>query len=907
MSKFIWIVLLLMPGSIQAEGFVQAINFDRRESIELATSDDPVLAEKFFDKLLNDPELEKQPLAFVRVVYGLTLILPNYAARPGFLDKLQKAQIMADKLNLQHESIIISFFAQGMTNSDNLQFALIADNKEREQKFKTLMQIASEKKASTAGAFLRLEYASYLRDTGRDTESVSILVEATNLLETDDNDWLKMKLKSSLAQSFSFQGQPNKTKELFAEVDSYCQKVPLDDFCLTNLYNSGKIYVLDDAPDSLKKSESYFERALVLSLRSKNELMEATIRNGLIVLNHKRANFTLAEENGLKAARLFAKLNDPIWEADSYKLLARMYISWQKPAQALEASARSRKLFPKDFSRDLMELDEISYLANKASNQWRESLIALERHVATYKAISSETQDKIYAKTKVNMGLQFEEERNASLTAVNQLQQQQLKDADRLKKLLLLLTCSCAVIAASLLYSLRQARLIRKQKIVMQRILDNIDEGLVTLNSDLKIERLHSTYLSRVFADDSQVSGQSLVQLLRSKGGVNQEQASIIEECLRAAIGEGEFQWEINSGLLPHEVSLSLGGSARVFSIHWQPLYRPDQTCEKILVSLRDISAQKNWERRAKDEETKSLQALQRLQNLAGTKPRRIAELLERLQNCIESLSSNSTDAQNRKKIFQDLHTTKGVARALGFKDISETIHEMENHFTNVHDPQPELYRQSKTQLESLWMSYHQLNQDIFNTSSQNKAPTQNLFEIISAIVPDLAERLRSSGLKLGRVTVEDEVFPWTQDNLSIAQEAVIHGLNNAIDHGYLRPLKHGHKFDHVNLHVKTERVEDGFKILIMDEGAGVDTEELQRKAEQLQFTPEPGGSYIDVVFCSGVTTAQDLSLTSGRGIGLSAVHQRVRDLGGRTRLLPKDKGTILEVFLPTVPEHNAA
>jgi two-component system chemotaxis sensor kinase CheA len=56
----------------------------------------------------------------------------------------------------------------------------------------------------------------------------------------------------------------------------------------------------------------------------------------------------------------------------------------------------------------------------------------------------------------------------------------------------------------------------------------------------------------------------------------------------------------------------------------------------------------------------------------------------------------------------------------------------------------------------------------------------------------------------------------------------------------------------------------------------------------------------VRAIFVSGLTTKREVSTVSGRGIGLSAVHQQVRDLGGHIAVITSPgQGTCFRFVFP--------
>jgi two-component system chemotaxis sensor kinase CheA len=93
----------------------------------------------------------------------------------------------------------------------------------------------------------------------------------------------------------------------------------------------------------------------------------------------------------------------------------------------------------------------------------------------------------------------------------------------------------------------------------------------------------------------------------------------------------------------------------------------------------------------------------------------------------------------------------------------------------------------------------------------------------------------------------------------------------------------------------------DGLVINVADDGRGLDPDKLRAKAIEKGLIDEDfGGEPRDLIFLPGFSTAETISETSGRGVGLDAVKDIVETAGGTIKVTSeKGLGTTFEVFLP--------
>jgi len=135
--------------------------------------------------------------------------------------------------------------------------------------------------------------------------------------------------------------------------------------------------------------------------------------------------------------------------------------------------------------------------------------------------------------------------------------------------------------------------------------------------------------------------------------------------------------------------------------------------------------------------------------------------------------------------------------------------------------------------------------------------------------------RIEGSDLELDRAIVERLDDPLT------------HLIRNAADHGI-------GESGVITIQAHIER--DYAVVSVSDNGRGIDWRAIAKKA---QISLDDQAALKKVMF-SGVSTATEVSLISGRGVGLDAVKQSVSEMGGTIDVITApDKGTTFTLRLP--------
>lgn len=168
-------------------------------------------------------------------------------------------------------------------------------------------------------------------------------------------------------------------------------------------------------------------------------------------------------------------------------------------------------------------------------------------------------------------------------------------------------------------------------------------------------------------------------------------------------------------------------------------------------------------------------------------------------------------------------------------------------------------------------------------------ARVETLFAALPRMVRDVSAELgKQVQLEIdgGDVELDREMIEMIRDPLThIVRNAIDHGIEDA--EGRVRagkPLAG-------RLHVSARQAGNQILIEVIDDGRGIDGEQLAEKAVMLGLLPAEKAAAlsldrkIDLIFEPGLTTARHVTAISGRGVGMDVVRANVEKIGGLIEL----------------------
>jgi two-component system chemotaxis sensor kinase CheA len=442
----------------------------------------------------------------------------------------------------------------------------------------------------------------------------------------------------------------------------------------------------------------------------------------------------------------------------------------------------------------------------------------------------------------------------------------------------------------------------------MRLVLDNVDQGFVTLSMDGVMASERSAVVDRWFGTGP---GTTFWHYLFATSP-------------DFALGF-ELGWDqLVADILPYEVALEqlpsrLNANGSSFSLRYIPLVK-DERLEGVLVVVADITDRLQRER----EEAELTEMMEAFRRLMLDRNGFLAFSNEAASMVKLVCSPNAVDSHGLRST---LHTLKGNAAQMGLRVVAHLCHKLEDELATGDG------MKSQDLLAARWQALtehvRQLIGDadrqtlevsatdyatMVNTLSR-AGQTAALAELLTwrlepATRPlgRLAEQARVLAKRLGKgevdvdvqagsVRLDAEVYgPFFSDLVHIVRNAVDHGIESPEE----RTLRGKSPVGKMTFKVQTRENRVVFEI--SDDGRGIDWSVIAELGASLGLPSRTPAERLAILCRQGVTTRNDISETSGRGVGMSAIKQRIDAMRGRLEVDSSKVGTKWTVVLPWSP-----
>jgi len=182
--------------------------------------------------------------------------------------------------------------------------------------------------------------------------------------------------------------------------------------------------------------------------------------------------------------------------------------------------------------------------------------------------------------------------------------------------------------------------------------------------------------------------------------------------------------------------------------------------------------------------------------------------------------------------------------------------------------------------------------------------PLQKVVGKLPRLVRDLARDLDKEVV----FEIEGDDIELDRTILTEMGDPLMHILRNAVDHGIEPPEEReaAGKPRQGQIRLEATRERDHVDIAVQDDGAGLDPDRIRAKAveEGVRSASEveamEDSAVYDLTFHPGFSTAEEVTDTSGRGVGMDVVHDTVTQLDGSVSVdSSPGEGTAVNLRLP--------
>lgn len=472
-----------------------------------------------------------------------------------------------------------------------------------------------------------------------------------------------------------------------------------------------------------------------------------------------------------------------------------------------------------------------------------------------------------------------------------------------------------------------------KQTREIKTILNTIQQGIfIVRDENLRIGKTHSYYLQSL-CGQLDIHSATLDTILLDRSSLDEDSKARIKSTLFASIKAEPIVFQVNRDNLPWEIKYkSPEGHEKVLELEWTPIADKDGLIWQILVSARDVTELRKYQSKSIEKDQESRIIIEIAQIPEVTFSRFIKIIRAYVDESISTLKTlKAWDQEVIRKIFINIHTVKGLARSIGLHSLSNVSHQVEQELHQQQDGShwnsTQIILDSEIMLASVDEYQHIAENKLGWNLSEHiiKIPAKKLEHITKSLLSLRIESVQAQHLTLLDEVCEEllktsfqsmsqliqEAFSGvkaiardlekrppileilgsdiylTSEGLILCHSILTHLLRNSIDHGIEKPEERirKHKSEIGLIRVELRVNHNNLIIHYQDDGRGLDLKKIKQRAQAMNLwdaTRHYSNQEIArFILSSGLSTKDQVSDISGRGLGMDAVQTLLSEAGG--------------------------
>lgn len=720
----------------------------------------------------------------------------------------------------------------------------------------------------------KMRYAQHLETIGELQEGLRLAKETYEDMQgaADITDLTKLVNLMDIADFFNKTGELERAKTIWDIAYRELKQSKLRNLTLVQMNILGHQYFRQHTPEGYEKAANFYQQALKAAEELHDQTQMAYVYISLSRLAWKQKTHQSGIQFADRSLAVLEREGDNAWIGEAYLQKSRNQLGLGLYQDALDSVLKAQKNYDPNNLFDQRYVEQIKAEALKGLRRFDEAFEALKLAHEIDTKLTKEQSHAEVSSQLADLGLKVEQARSEALSRENVQKETELKAARRFKIILIVLLVLAVLVIGLMIFSLHEKKLLAISQKRIRAILDHIDEAIVLIKPDLTIETEYSRYLESLFASASEPlkDVHAISDIIRPFMS-NADDATVIQNSLEACFNEHRTVWDLNEGHMLQESQNFISGQLRFFSFHWQPIFDSESRLIRVLLGIRDVTARKRMEAEFAEARQEKSRLFEKVQELLSVDRSQVIHLLDRMA----ALRQES----DLSRIRFELHGIKGQARTLSLRQLAEAVHNME---TDLNEVKPLINWQP---LDTIAQSYRHILDEILVSQESQLQTEAGLAAIVAALLPDLRQRARALPLEWQGIELDDQISHWDSEELETIRELLLHATSNSLDHGYKFPKQRGEAVAPFHLRIRCHENQGHITLHIQDRGAGINWSALADKARRLHVNHQTEAELTAVLFMEGVTTAAQLTATSGRGVGLSAMKYSLEQRGGHIEI----------------------
>ena len=450
-------------------------------------------------------------------------------------------------------------------------------------------------------------------------------------------------------------------------------------------------------------------------------------------------------------------------------------------------------------------------------------------------------------------------------------------------------------------------------------ILSNVEEGLFLLNDDLTIASQYSRELKNIL-EEKKIGNRNLMDILQNK--IDPEILEATRQYLEFLFND-EYDEKMLKDLNPlYQMEMVIHKKKKYLTFNFNRIKKQRGSQRKVIVTVEDVTKEIMLTHSLEEQKAETQRKMDWMLCILNIEPGMLREFIAsvheemtQVDHAFHQLVDSRRENEVLNRLYRSLHTIKGNASLLELDFLADQAHHAEDVVAQIKDKMKLVTkdrRNLESQIDAIHKTYNEL-QDLINHIARihdHFRPKRNheqkqLIISIEKLISSVSRGYHKK-VKFDQSSFDTAGMPFKHRLL--IRDILVQLARNSVYHGIESPAqrRQAGKPETGLITLSGEKKNSSFIIRFHDDGKGIHTDELKKKAlesgkwKREQISGWTERDIINTIFEPGITTADKTDLTAGRGIGLDLIREKINSAGGNIRVTTEPgKGTTFTVVLP--------
>ena len=487
----------------------------------------------------------------------------------------------------------------------------------------------------------------------------------------------------------------------------------------------------------------------------------------------------------------------------------------------------------------------------------------------------------------------------------------------------------------------QNSALLKQKTADIQAMLQNIQQGMLTVVDGAVVHAEYSAYLEAIF-ETKDIAGRPVMELVFDHTDLNSDVRSQVDAAIHACIGEDAINFQFNQHLLVNEVAKTMGdGRVKTLDLSWSAITDENDTVMRLMLCVRDVTELRELAAEAGEQKSR-LEMIGEILAVSQEKFHHFVETATGFVNENERIIRQHMQADSAvlAELFRNVHTIKGNARTYSLQHLTSIVHETERRYDALRrndvgeEWNQEVLIADLERVKEAIERYRTINEVSLGRKDQGRHAsvehslmvdrghiqeslrlleaadpvdvrslltmrdsvhrtlrilgTETIGEALSGVLESLPSLARELGKEPPIVHIDDNGYRVNRQVSSTLKNVFMHLMRNSVDHGIetaAARVAQG-KAAQGTIAIEVGVGKGALQITSSDDGRGLALARIRDTAIErgwidadAQLSDE---LVADLIFHPGFSTAEKVTEVSGRGVGMDAVRDFLkRENGG--------------------------